>query len=220
MPPILIGVAGASGSGKTERARALLKHLPGTATLFTLDSYYRCFAHLSVEERAHLNFDSPDSLDHRELIAHLRQLASGQAIEPYEYSFHTHTRTRVRQCIVPTRYIVVEGIFALYWPEVRDLLQLKVYVDAPDQLCLERRLARDVAERGRTPESIIEQYNATVRPMAFQYIRPTSQYADLILDGTASIEEACKTILCELELVVADDLHATQSLGIAHNSLE
>jgi uridine kinase len=200
MRPILIGVAGASGSGKSERARRLMDRLPGSASLFTLDSYYQPLNHLTPQERALVNFDNPASLDEKLLIAQLQQLAAGQAIARPEYSFSSHTRTGVFEIMPPTDYVVVEGLFSLYWKEIRDLLRLKVYVETPDHICFERRLSRDVLERGRTPECIQAQYDETVRPMAFEFVRPTSEFADLTISGLDSYDHFVTTVLSRLQV--------------------
>lgn len=198
MKPTLIGIAGASGSGKSELARALAARLPGSAIDFTLDHYYHALDHLTYEERCAVNFDSPDSLDADLLVTQLRQLASGQEIARPSYSFATHSRLPADEWVAPADFVLVEGLFALYWHELRDLLDVKIYVDTVDEVCFDRRLKRDVGERHRSEESIRSQYAATVRPMAFAYVRPTREHADLIVSGEQPIHVSVQQVLAML----------------------
>ncbi len=201
--PVLIAIAGASGSGKTKLAEELARELEGTH--FHLDHYYRDLSHLSAEERAGQNFDHPDAIDHELLLAHLRALANGQPVEQPCYDFARHTRVpgqtvRVRE----PHALLIDGIFALHWPAVRALSALKVYVDTPDAICYERRLRRDVRERGRTPEGVAAHYAATVRPMAERFVRPSSRWADLVVDGTASLDWSVEQVLAALRVLTPE----------------
>ena len=173
-----------SCSGKTTLARALGQILPGAA-LLPLDAYYRDLSELSPQARAASNFDAPAALDFPLLLAQLQALARGRAVEHPRYDFTTHTRRPDTQHLFPPAYLLVEGLFALYWPEIRALYQLAVFVEAPHQLCLQRRLQRDVAERGRIPQTVRHQYQSHVRPMAEKYILPTRRHATLSVDGAA-----------------------------------
>lgn len=194
-PPRLIGLAGPSGAGKTTLARALQTRLPGPTTVLSLDSYYRDLVDLSLAERARVNFDAPEAMDHQRLAADLHQLAAGRRVEIPVYDFATHTRQAHQQSLTPTDFLLVEGLFALYWSDINALYHLRLFVTADDELCLERRLARDRVERGRSPISIRVQYQKQVRPMYRRHVQPTARYADLILDGSTPIEEQVEVIL-------------------------
>ncbi len=194
-PPRLIGLAGPSGAGKTTLARALQTRLPGPATVLSLDAYYRDLAGLSAAARGRVNFDAPEAVDHQRLAADLRQLAAGHRVEIPVYDFVTHTRQANQHSLTPTDFLLVEGLFALYWPAINALYHLRLFVAAATALCLERRLARDRIERGRSPASIRTQYQEQVRPMYRRHIQPTARYADLILDGSTPTEEQVAAVL-------------------------
>ncbi len=192
--PVVIAIAGCSGSGKTTLAHELARELHGTH--FPLDHYYRDFSHLTYEQRTLLNFDHPDTLESDLLAAHVARLSAGGQIERPRYDFATHTRVpHVTDPIGPGHLLIVEGLFALEYKRLRGFYHLGVYVDAPDAICYERRLARDVRERGRTPESVAQHYAATVRPMAEEYVRPSARFADLTVDGTTSVDWSVEQVL-------------------------
>jgi uridine kinase len=197
MKPFLAGIAGPSCSGKTELA-FWLAHRTG-APILNLDHYYRDLHDLSFEERAKANFDEPAALDHEEILRDARRLAEGGSVSAPRYDYSIHARVEGEQVIEPSPVIILEGLFALYWPGLRDLLQLKIYVDAPDSLCLERRLRRDVQERGRTPDSVRAQYDATVRPMAQLHILPTRDYADLVVNGAEALDVSGPQVLARFQ---------------------
>src|SRR5262245_26011622 len=159
----IIGIAGPSGSGKSELSRRLSTVIG--APIVSLDSYYRELGHLTLKEREATNFDEPDSLDDALLLEHCTALANGHAIDVPHYDFSCHNRIAGTQHIEPGDTVIVEGLFTLYWNDLRHLLRAGVYVDLEDEICYARRLARDVRERGRTPESVRSQYLSTVRPM-------------------------------------------------------
>jgi uridine kinase len=196
MGPRLIGIAGASCSGKTELARWLGARLG--APILNLDHYYNDLPDLPFEVRARQNFDEPAALDSPLILQHARALSRGQSICAPQYDFATHRRAPAREIVTPARFVILEGLFALYWPELRSLLDLSVYVDTPDEVCLERRLARDTVERGRTRESVLEQYAATVRPMAFLHVRPSAAHARVQVSGTDPLESIGARVLQEL----------------------
>ncbi len=185
MKPYLIGIAGPSGAGKSYLSAHIAKEL--NAILLHLDSYYHDLAHLSLVQRAHQNFDSPDSLDVQLFTEHVRQLSKGQAIEKPLYDFTVHSRKKETERLEPREFIIVEGILSLYWEDVRKMIQTKVYVDLGEDICLERRIQRDICERGRTRESVLEQYRTTVLPSAKQYVYPTREYADIVVTGNDDI---------------------------------
>ena len=193
----MIAVAGPSCAGKTETAKAVAKLLD--AHIVPLDSYYRNLDHLTIEERCRFNFDEPAALDHDFLFAQLRSLAAGNAMDVPVYDFTRHTRSAVTHRIEPAPFLIIEGLFALYWKDVHDLCRTTVYVDAPDDLCLERRKHRDVCERGRTVESVLKQYNETVRPMAARYVWPTKDLAGLVVSGTDSLEHCASQVLNDIQ---------------------
>lgn len=195
LTPLLIGIAGASCSGKTELARALYRHFEDQSILFPLDHYYVDRSHVPEEERGGFNFDHPEAMDAALLVQQVRELKAGRIIEQPRYSFVTHSRLEDTEPLAPHAIVFVEGLFSLYWPELRELLDLKIYVETEDEECHRRRLKRDVAERGRSVESIEKQYAETVRPMALAFVRPTKEYADLVVSGAQPIDEGVQICL-------------------------
>ncbi|MBK9166907.1 MAG: uridine kinase [Bryobacterales bacterium] len=193
MPPVLVGVAGASGSGKTVLASWLCRH--SEATVISLDHYYRDLGHVPLDARSHANFDHPDSIEWGLAETHLNALARGEAIEQPIYDFRTHTRGCEVRRIAPGRLVVLEGIFALYDDAVRNLMRTRVWVDLDPATCFARRVARDVRERGRTPEEVRHQYERTVQPMYERFVLPTRRFADVIVRGDAPVEEAAGLVL-------------------------
>jgi uridine kinase len=193
LQPFLIGVAGLSGSGKTALARKLAPHM--AAEVITLDAYYHSQSHLSLEQRARLNYDHPDALDWPLLATHLAALTRDEPIDEPLYLFDQHTRAQTTRRIEPRPIIIVEGILALHHPDVRKLLDLCVFVTTRDEECLRRRMERDIAERGRTRESVLDQYYSTVWPMALQYVLPSREYADLVVSGEEPLDESMAAVL-------------------------
>ncbi len=191
--PYLIGIAGPSCAGKSELAKYLAAALP--ATTIGLDAYYRELSHFSLEERARFNFDEPGALDRDLLAAQMHALAGGQAIEVPVYDFATHSRTSRTERIEPADFMIVEGLFALYWEDLRRLFGTCVFVDATDEVCLARRQVRDVRERGRTAESVLRQFTETVQPMAELYVRPTRAFAHVVVSGVQPIFSSAESVL-------------------------
>ncbi len=191
--PYIVGIAGPSCAGKTELAKRVAETL--SATTISLDAYYRELNHLTLAERARFNFDEPAALDHDLLIAQLDTLAAGRPIDLPVYDFATHSRTPRTEHIAPAEFIIIEGLFALYWRELRHLYGTKVFVEAPDATCLERRQLRDVRERGRTPESVLRQFTETVQPMAALHVRPTAAFADVLVSGLQPIGISAGAVL-------------------------
>ena len=194
MRPHIIGIAGPSSSGKSELAKQLVERLPGTA-IVGLDSYYRGMEEIPLAARKKVNFDHPDALDWELLHEHLQAIAAGRAFEEPVYSFADYARTAQTRRIEPSEFLIVEGLFVLYWPELRAMLDTKVYVQTDAAVCFGRRLARDVAERGRTPESVREQYERTVRPSAEWFVFPCVRYADLVVSGEAPFDQSTAAVL-------------------------
>jgi uridine kinase len=182
MIPTVIGVAGGSGSGKTTVVRRIVDSLgPDQVVVLEHDRYYRDRNDLRLEERAALNYDHPDSLETDLLVAHVRALKAGQPVDVPRYDFTRHARRADVERYEPRRAIIVEGILIFSEPGLRELMDVKVFVDADADTRFIRRLQRDVAERGRTLDSVVEQYLATVKPMHFDFVEPSKRYADLII---------------------------------------
>lgn len=196
-PPVVLAIAGASGSGKTTLAKELARMLEGFH--FPLDNYYRDLSHLPLSERAQQNFDDPELIESSLLTAHVASLAQGEPIERPLYDFSTYTRVcGSTETVRAGAFLLVEGLFALCYPGLLPLYRLRVYVDTPDELCFERRLRRDVEERGRTPESVSRQYEATVRPASIAHVRPSARHADLIVDGAGALDWKVERVLTEM----------------------
>lgn len=180
--PIVIGVTGGSGSGKTSVSRAILKVLPNhSILLFEQDSYYKDQSHLSFEERLNTNYDHPFAFDTDLLIEHLQDLMGYKAIEKPVYDYEAHTRSKEVIYQEPKEVIILEGILILEDERLRDLMDIKVYVDTEDDIRIIRRIKRDMHDRGRSLDSVIGQYLSVVKPMHQQFIEPTKKYADIII---------------------------------------
>ena len=180
--PLIIGIAGGSGSGKSTVAKNVIKALgAGGMCAIDMDGYYRNFAHLPLEERKAVNWDHPDAFDWELLIDQLTRLSRREAIEKPIYDFVTHTRRTDTVRVEPTDVVVVDGILLFVDERVRDLCQVKVFVDADADIRLVRRIKRDVAKRGRTIDEVLDQYLTTVQPMHLQFVEPSKRYADIIV---------------------------------------
>ena len=178
----MMGIAGGSGSGKTTIADAVIETI-GRERISHLqhDAYYRDLNHLDYDARIKVNFDHPDSLETELLVSHLERLRAGEAIERPVYDFATHTRTTGVVIVEPRHVLLVEGILVLAEPELRDLMDLKIYIDTPADLRVIRRLQRDIVERRRSVDSVLEQFLSTVRPMHEQFVEPSKRFADMIV---------------------------------------
>jgi uridine kinase len=187
--PLIVGIAGGSGSGKTSLARTLAGALgPDRVALLCHDAYYRDRSALPPEGRATLDYDVPDALDQALFVEHLGALRAGLPVWPPIYCFATHCRTGAAAPLGPQPIVIVEGILLLWEPAVRAALDLSIYVDAPEDVRLERRLARDVAERGRTAAAVLAQFRTTVSEAHRAYVEPTRTMADLVLGNVAPLE--------------------------------
>jgi uridine kinase len=180
---LIVGIAGGSGSGKSTLTRGLQDRMDGQVAIIQHDAYYRHSPELSFEDRAAVNYDHPASLDTDLLVGHLNDLRAGRAVEKPTYDFSRHLRSDEVVVIEPSPVVVVEGILVLAQPELRSELDLKVFVDTAADIRLARRIERDIDERGRTVDSIISQYFATVRPMHLQYVEPSKSHADIVVGG-------------------------------------
>jgi uridine kinase len=189
----LIGIAGTSGSGKSYLARHLADRVE--AEVIELDRYYRDLSHLSLEQREGVNFDAPEALEHELLLEQIARLRNREVVTLPIYDFATHTRQKKTETFRPSNIVILEGLFALHWPGLRELLSTKVYVDLDDETCLHRRKSRDVHERVRTEESVLAQYEATVAPMALRYVRPARAYADVVVGGEEPVEQGVTRIV-------------------------
>jgi uridine kinase len=180
--PIVIGIAGGSGSGKTTIAQEVLSRVGAEKISFLPhDAYYRDFGDLSFSKRSTINFDHPDSLETTLLIEHIKTLKSGKDVELPIYDFKTHSRTAKTIHIEPQPVILVDGILIFAEPELRDMFDMKIFVDTDADIRFIRRLQRDISERGRTFDSVILQYQQTVRPMHLKFVEPSKRYADVII---------------------------------------
>lgn len=177
----IIGVAGGSASGKTSIVKILKDDLGDKAQVIYLDSYYRGFAELSLEERKQLNFDHPESFEADRLVRDLKDLKVGRAIDMPIYDYVAYERKAATSWVEPHEVILIEGLLVLYYPDLRELLDLKVYVATDSDERLIRRIKRDTIKRGRTLESVLQQYQATVKPMHEQFVEPSKKHADIII---------------------------------------
>lgn len=178
---MVIGIAGGSGSGKTTITNQIVEQLGADVTVITHDNYYRAHHEMTYDERALLNYDHPDSYETELLTEHLAALRCGETVQIPTYDFSIHDRTDQTITVHPSSVIIVEGILLFFHPELRDLMDIKVFVDCDADVRILRRIMRDVKERGRTLESVINQYLATVKPMHEAFVEPSKRFADIII---------------------------------------
>ena len=181
--PMLIGIAGGTGSGKSTFADRLLALFPNEITVISYDNYYKPQDHLSFEERIKTNYDCPDALDTDLLVKHLRALQKGEAVDVPNYDFKIHTRKAEMTKLIPSPIIIVDGILTFHDERLREMFDIKIFTDADADERILRRLRRDVNERGRDIDGVINQYLGTVKPMHGIYVEPTKKYADIIING-------------------------------------
>jgi uridine kinase len=204
MRPIVIGVAGGTGSGKTTVVNRIVASIgDGTVSCIQHDLYYKDHPDLSLEDRGALNYDHPDALETSLLVEHLDKLRGGQAIEAPEYDFSLHARRKETQRIEPRRAIILEGILILVDQALRELMDIKIFVDTDPDVRFIRRLRRDLSERGRTMESVIDQYQKTVRPMHLKFVEPSKRYADIIIPGGGSNDVAVDMLLTKVRSITS-----------------
>jgi uridine kinase len=195
---VVVGIAGGTGSGKTTLAEKIQAAFPGRSVLISQDSYYKDLGHLPMSERDKANFDHPSSLDFEMLKRHLIDLKSGKPVKQPIYSFHTHSREKQTKVVEPADLIIVEGILLFAAAEVKDLFDIKIFVETDDDVRLMRRMERDIKERSRDFESVKMQYLATVKPMHDVFVEPSKQYADVIIPTRGHNQIALDLILSKL----------------------
>jgi len=201
--PLVIGIAGGSGSGKTTVAQIIIERVGASHIAFLQhDAYYKDLSDLPPNQRALINFDHPDSLDNELLIQHIDRLKNYQSIELPVYDFKNHTRTSMTVRIDPQPLILVEGILIFAEPRLRPLFDVKLFVDTDPDIRFIRRLERDIIERGRTTESVIQQYLNTVRPMHLDFVEPSKRYADVIIPEGGRNTVAVDMVVARLEMLL------------------
>jgi len=201
--PLLVGIAGGSGSGKTALARAAADALGSArAAILAQDAYYRDRGDLAPQARAALDFDAPSALDRELFLDHLARLRRGKAVRPPVYCFVTHRRQGAAPPMRPRPVVIVEGVLLFHDPDVRASLDLRIFVDAPERVRLARRLARDVAERGRQADEVLAQCRATVLPAHTRFVEPTRTRADLVLDNTGALESVVERAIGAIDLAL------------------
>jgi uridine kinase len=204
---MIIGICGGTGSGKTTVARRILENVSQEQVVYLQqDSYYRNLGDMPVELRHRINFDHLDALDNELFINHVRALKAGEAIEMPLYDYTTHTRKAETKRIEPKLVTIVEGILVFADPVLRELMDVKIFVDTADDLRFIRRLQRDVAERGRTVDSVIKQYLETVRPMHLQFVEPSKRYADVVIPEGGYNEVGIDLISGKIRMLLAREL--------------
>jgi len=207
----IIGVTGGTGSGKSTIARNVLEVVgPGNVAYIQQDSYYYDLHHLPFEIRNKLNYDHLEAFDNELLIKHLKQLKKGESIQKPIYDFKTHSRKTETEMVPARKIILVEGILVLAHQELRDMMDIKVFVDTDHDIRLIRRLTRDVIERGRTLESVVEQYMSTVRPMHHQFVEPCKRFADIIIPEGGHNEVAMDMLTTKIQTLANKTLTANQ----------
>lgn len=203
---VVIGIAGGSGSGKTTVLRRVMERFgPRRIALLDHDAYYRPLDHLAPEDRARFNFDHPDALETDLMVEHLDALLAGEGVEKPTYDFETHSRRAETERVEARPVILIDGILVLAEPALRDRMDVKIYVDAPDDVRLMRRIERDLHERGRSIESILDQYRRTVRPMHLEFVEPSKRHADVIIPRGGRNEVAIDMVLARVQSLLDVD---------------
>ncbi|MBW7934436.1 MAG: uridine kinase [Gemmatimonadaceae bacterium] len=203
MKPLIIGIAGGTGSGKSTVAKRIAEAMPSSVAFIDMDAYYRNFTHLTIDERRKVNWDHPDAFDTDLLVAHLDQLGARLPIEKPVYDFVRHLRAEESKTVAPADVIVIDGILLFVDERVRDRCDVKVFVDTDADERLIRRIRRDIKSRGRPLEEILDQYLTTVQPMHLQFVEPSKRYADLVIPrgghNKVAIDLIIATILRRLQ---------------------
>lgn len=204
---LVIGIAGGTGSGKTTLVKKLAEHFGGKVTMLSHDNYYKCRDDLAFEDRCKLNYDEPDAMDTSLMVYHLEQLRRGQAIDCPVYDFTQHNRSKQTIRIEPKQVIIVEGILIFENEQLRNLMDMKIFVDADADTRLCRRIKRDVTRRGRSLESVLEQYEATVKPMHEKHVEPSKKYADVVVPIGGKNPVALDMIIGHIQRHLDEELH-------------
>lgn len=216
MKPLIIGIAGGTGSGKSTVARKVAEALPDASVAFLeMDAYYHDFRHLSLAELHEVNWDHPDAFDVELLTTHLAALARGEAVEMPVYEFATHARSKQTRRIAPADVVVIDGILLLSDADVRALCDVKVFVDADADIRLIRRIRRDTVVRGRTLESVLDQYLTTVQPMHLLFVEPSKRYADVIVPRGGSNLVAIEMIVAKIQRRLVSRAAARSPLSVS-----
>ena len=202
---ICVGIAGGTGSGKSTLARAVIQAMPDRAALIELDWYYRDISHLSESERNQTNFDDPGAIEFDLLTAHLDRLLAGQAVDAPVYDFSRHLRTQEVRPVDPRPVLLIEGLHALSYAPLRDRMLIRVFVDAPPDLRLVRRLQRDLLERGRSVDSVLTQYQEQVRPMHQAWVEPSRRHATMVISGESAAEDMAASLIAAINACLAAD---------------
>ena len=201
--PVLIGIAGGTGSGKTSVAREITRNIdPENIVLIEQDNYYKDQSQLTMAQRVLTNYDHPNAFDNDLLLEHLHQMLDGQAIEKPIYNFAEHTRATYTERVEPKQVVILEGIMVLEDERLRNLMDIKIFVDTDADVRIIRRILRDIKERGRSIESVVEQYMGVVRPMHMQFIEPTKKYADLIIPEGGKNQVAIDVLVAKVNEIV------------------
>ena len=216
MKPLIIGIAGGTGSGKSTVARKVAEALPDASVAFLeMDAYYHDFRHLSLAELHEVNWDHPDAFDVELLTTHLAALARGEAVEMPVYEFATHARSKQTRRMAPADVVVIDGILLLSDADVRALCDVKVFVDADADIRLIRRIRRDTVVRGRTLESVLDQYLTTVQPMHLLFVEPSKRYADVIVPRGGSNLVAIEMIVAKIQRRLVSRAAARSPLSVS-----
>ncbi len=203
--PKFIGIAGGTGSGKTTVAKLIQKHFGREkCCIISMDSYYKNFPNLSIEERKKINYDHPSAFDIDLFTKHLRELKNGKCVEIPEYSFSQYKRTGKFNKVCPTPVVIIEGILLFYYKNFRNLFDIKIFIDADSDVRIIRRIRRDVLKRGRDLKSVTQQYLKTVRPMHIQFVEPTKQFADIIIPRGGKNEIAMDILIAKVKSLLRE----------------
>lgn len=201
--PFIIGIAGASGSGKTTLSERILEEIgPDNIALLPHDAYYRNQDEKPFEERLKVNYDHPESLETELLIAHICQLKAGNPVDAPVYDFVHHTRAEKTRLVVPKKLVMVEGILIFVEKKLRSLFDMKLFVDTDQDICFIRRLQRDLVERGRTMDAVVNQYLTTVRPSYLEFVEPSKRYADVIIPEGGFNQVASEMVIARLNSLI------------------
>lgn len=204
MKNILILIAGGSGAGKTTVTNEIVEELHENVTVINQDDYYKSFDDIPFEERKKINYDHPEAIDNNLLLLHLKRLLKGQSIPMPKYDYIKHKRKSVKEVVRPASIIILEGIFALEDEKIRNLASIKIYVESDDDIRFIRRMVRDVNERGRSVDDVIDQYLSTVKPMYHSFVKPTKRYADIIIPNDNSHSIAVDIIIAKIKTILRE----------------